>query len=82
MQRLHSLALPGNEDFAGRLAQTYGGDVGRIETRRFPMARAMSDCMANPGQIVDLICTLTHPDPQFLLLVLPRTPRASSARAR
>ena len=47
----------------------------------FPMARAMSDCMANPGQIVDLICTLTHPDPQFRFWLLPRT-RARAGRAR
>ena len=69
MQRL-TLALPGNEDFARRLAQTYGGDVGRIETRRFPDGESYVRLHGEPtGQIVDLICTLTHPDPQFLLLV-------------
>ena len=69
MQRL-TLALPGNEDFARRLAQTYGGDVGRIETRRFHDGESYVRLHGEPtGQIVDLICTLTHPDPQFLLLV-------------
>ena len=46
MQRL-TLALPGNEHFAGRLAQAYGSDVGRIETRRFPDGESYADCMAN-----------------------------------
>ena len=69
MQRL-ALALPGNEDFAGRLAQAYGSDVGRVETRRFPDGESYVRLHGEPvGQIVDLICTLTHPDPQFLLLV-------------
>ena len=69
MQRL-TLALPGNEDFAGRLAQAYGSDVGRVETRRFPDGESYVRLHGEPvGQIVDLICTLTHPDPQFLLLV-------------
>ena len=68
MQRL-TLALPGNEHFAGRLAQAYGSDVGRIETRRFPDGESYVRLHGEPaGQMVDLICTLTHPDPQFLLL--------------
>lgn len=46
MQRL-TLALPGNEDLARGIAQACGSEAGRIETRRFPMARAMSGCMAN-----------------------------------
>ena len=63
MQRL-TLALPGNEDFAGRLAQAYGSDVGRVETRRFPDGESYVRLHGEPvGQIVDLICTLTHPDP-------------------
>ena len=69
MQRL-TLALPGNEDFARRLSQTYGSDVGRIETRRFPDGESFVRLHGEPvGQDVDLICTLTHPDQQFLLLV-------------
>ena len=69
MQRL-TLAIPGNEDFARRLSQTYGSDVGRIETRRFPDGESYVRLHGETaGQVVDLICTLTHPDPQFLLLV-------------
>ena len=69
MQRL-TLAIPGNEDFARRLSQTYGSDVGRIETRRFPDGESYVRLHGETaGQVVDLICTLTHPDQQFLLLV-------------
>ena len=79
MQRL-TLALPGNEDFAGRLAQAYGSDVGRVETRRFPDGESYVRLHGEPvGQIVDLICTLTQPDPQYLHLVFAADPAALQA---
>ena len=61
MQRL-TLAIPGNEDFARRLSQTYGSDVGRIETRRFPDGESYVRLHGEPAdRIVDVICTLAHP---------------------
>lgn len=57
------LPLPGNEDFAGRLAEAGGWELGQIETRRFPdgenYVRLLSDVAGRP---VDLICTLARPD--------------------
>ena len=82
MQRL-TLALPGNEDFAGRLAQAYGSDVGRVETRRFPDGESYVRLHGEPvGQIVDLICTLPIQIRNSCFWFLPRTPRASLVRSR
>lgn len=69
MQRL-TLALPGNEELAHRLAQACGSEVGRIETRRFPDGESYVRVHGDPsGRAVDLVCTLARPDPQFLSLV-------------
>ena len=71
MQRL-TLALPGNEDLARGIAQACGSEAGRIETRRFPDGESYVRLHGEPAdRIVDVICTLAHPDPQFLLLVAP-----------
>ena len=68
MQRL-TLALPGNEDLARGIAQACGSEAGRIETRRFPDGESYVRLHGEPAdRIVDVICTLAHPDPQFLLL--------------
>lgn len=69
MQRL-ILPLPGNEEFAEALARECGGELGRIETRRFPdgesYVRLHGDMAGRP---VDIVCTLARPDAQFLPLV-------------
>lgn len=63
------LPLPGNENFARRLADAGGWELGRIETRRFPdgesYVRILSDIAKRS---VDLVCTLARPDDGFLRL--------------
>lgn len=72
------LPLPGNEAFARRLAEASGGDLGAIETRRFPdgevYVRILSDVAARR---VDLVCSLVRPDEGFLRLAFA----ADAARA-
>lgn len=69
MKRL-ILPLPGNEAFAAALAKACDGELGGIETRRFPdgesYVRLHGDSQGRP---VDLVCTLGRPDAQFLPLV-------------
>jgi ribose-phosphate pyrophosphokinase len=64
------LPLPGNEEFAGRLAQAGGWQLGTMETRHFPdgetYVRILSDIA---GKSVALVCTLARPDEGFLRLV-------------
>lgn len=63
------LPLPGNEGFADRLARAGGGAVGALRTRQFPdgesYVRVETDVA---GRIVDLVCTMAHPDAAFLRL--------------
>ncbi|MCD9033230.1 ribose-phosphate pyrophosphokinase [Luteimonas sp. Y-2-2-4F] len=64
------LPLPGNEAFAAQLAAAGGGELGRIETRRFPDGERYLRVHADPaGRAVDLVCTLSRPDEGFLTLV-------------
>ena len=53
------LPLPGNEPMAAALAKHISGELGRLETRRFPdgesYVRIVSDVS---GKDVDLVCTL------------------------
>ena len=55
---------------AAKLAAAGGHELGRIETRRFPdgesYLRIATDVSGRP---VDLVCTLAHPDGQFLSLL-------------
>ncbi len=64
------LPMPGNETMAGALAKHVSGELGQLETRRFPdgesYVRIVSDVA---GKEVDLVCTLADPDTQFLSLV-------------
>lgn len=64
------LPLPGNEAFARGLADAGGWELGVIETRLFPdgesYVRILSDIA---GKSVDLVCTLAHPDKNFLRLI-------------
>lgn len=68
MRRL-ILPFPGNEVFAKALADACGGDLGRIETRRFPDGESyvrLHDVAA--GRPVDIVCSLARIDAQFLAL--------------
>lgn len=69
MQRL-ILAVPGNETFADQLAAATGGGRGRIETRSFPDGERYVRLHADvAGRVVDLVCTLAHPDRQLTTLL-------------
>jgi ribose-phosphate pyrophosphokinase len=75
------LSMPGNEVFGDRLAAALGADTTSIETRRFPdgelYLRLESDVA---GRDLLVVCTLAHPDPQFLALVFAaRTARELGA---
>ena len=64
------LPLPGNEKMAKALAKHTSGELGQLETRRFPdgesYVRIVSDVS---DKNVDLVCTLANPDAQFLSLI-------------
>ena len=63
------LPLPGNERFADRLARAGAGVVGALRTRQFPDGESYVRVEADvAGRIVDLVCTLAHPDAAFLRL--------------
>ncbi len=61
--------MPGNEKFAQQLAEKGRYSHATLEMRRFPdgesYARIYSDVS---GKAVHLVCTLAHPDSQFLPL--------------
>lgn len=64
------LPMPGNEALAAALASRCGAELGRIETRRFPDGESYVRLHGDPaGRSVVLVCTLAHPDDQFLPLV-------------
>jgi ribose-phosphate pyrophosphokinase len=60
-------AMPGNENFTGRLISTLGAELGSLETRSFPdgetYVRLASDV---EGQSVVLVCTLDRPNDKTL----------------
>jgi len=62
--------LPGNEEFASKVANQGGWEYGELETRRFPdgesYVRLQSDVSHKE---VILVCTLSRPDSQFLTLI-------------
>jgi ribose-phosphate pyrophosphokinase len=63
-------AMPGNEEFTGRLVAALGGELGSLETRHFPdgetYVRLASDV---EGQSIVLVCTLDRPDEKTLPLL-------------
>jgi len=64
------LPLPSNEVFAAMLACAMTGELGQIESRRFPDGESYIRLKGNPaGRVVDLVCTLARPDAGFLQLV-------------
>lgn len=62
-------AMPGNEELASSIARLVHGELGELETRRFPdgesYVRLHSDVT---GRDAFIVCTLARPDPQFLAL--------------
>lgn len=63
-------AMPGNENFTGRLIAALGAELGSLETRRFPdgetYVRLASDV---EGRSVALVCTLDRPNDKALPLL-------------
>ena len=63
-------ALPGNEAFCGRLAESLSAEAGALEYRRFPdgesYVRLRTDVAARK---VVLVCTLNAPDEKTLALI-------------
>lgn len=73
------LALPGNEDFAARLAAELAAETGQIECRRFPDGETYIRLLSSvTGRRVVLVATLANPDPLFVGLALT----AEAARAQ
>ena len=63
-------ALPGNEDFAGRLNTGLGAELGSLETRRFPDGETYVRLVSNvEGRSVVLVCTLDRPNDKTLPLL-------------
>jgi len=72
------LPLPGNETFAGHLAEAGGWELGKLETRRFPDGESYVRILSSVAdRRVYLVCTLARPDDGFLRLVFA----ADAARA-
>lgn len=61
-------ALPGNERLAKALALDFG-DIGDLETRRFPDDETYLRYITPPSGHVVLVATLAHPDDKILPLV-------------
>lgn len=63
------LPMPGNDRFARDLVAAGGGEVGAVETRRFPDGETYLRLLSSvTGRDVDLVATLAGPDPDFLRL--------------
>lgn len=63
-------AMPGSEQQGAGLAAALGTASGEIETRRFPDGESYVRIATDvSGREVVVVCTLAHPDEQFLRLV-------------
>ena len=63
-------ALPGNEDLASRLCSHLVGDLGLLETRRFPDGETYIRLLADVrGRSIVFVCTLDRPDEKTLSLL-------------
>jgi ribose-phosphate pyrophosphokinase len=75
------LAMPGNEAMASAIATRLSAGIGTITARRFPDRESLlrlPDPIA--GRDVDIVCTLSDPDPAFLRLAFAaRTARELGA---
>lgn len=64
------LPLPGNEVFAGRLAEAGGWELGQLDMRRFPDGESYVRLRNEVAdRDVNLVCTLSRPDELFLRLL-------------
>ncbi|MGE4158011.1 MAG: ribose-phosphate pyrophosphokinase [Planctomycetota bacterium] len=77
------LVLPENEAFAASLARAAGGDVGRLEVRRFPDQESYVRIEAPvTGRPVILVCSLHSPDTKVLqVLFAAATAKELGARS-
>jgi len=56
-------AMPGNENFTGRLIAALGAELGSLETRYFPDGETYVRLAGDvEGQSVVLVCTLDRPN--------------------
>ena len=64
------IALPGNDDFAERLAARLGAEQGTIATRHFPDGETYVrlECDVSAREVI-LVCTLDRPDDKTLRLL-------------
>lgn len=81
MKELIVVALPGNETFAGLLAEKLRAPIGKTEIRRFPdgesYVRILEDVV---GKEVVMVCTLDRPDEKLLpLYFLSKTAKSLGA---
>ncbi len=73
------LPMPGNKRFADDLSAAGSGEVGTVETRRFPDGETYLRLLSPvAGRQVDIVATLAGPDPDFLRLAFA----ADAARAQ
>ena len=64
-------ALPGNEAFCRRIAETLDAEVAQLDTRDFPDRETYLRFVDSPAnRSVLLVCTLAHPNEKFLPLLL------------
>lgn len=62
--------LSGSELLAGKLAAVLNGELGEVETRRFPDEEVYLRLTANPkGRSIVVVCTLDRPDNKVLPLL-------------
>ena len=69
MSRPLIISMPGNEAMAAALVANLGGDIGTVETRRFPDSETYLRFKTSiAGRAVAIICALDQPDEKFLRL--------------
>lgn len=77
------LSMPGNEAFARQLADAGRGEVGKVETRRFPDGETYLRLLSPvAGRIVDVVATMAGPDRDFLRLAFAADAARSQGAAR
>ncbi len=70
MTRPLIIPLSGGEPLAGKLAEALDGELGEIETRRFPDEEVYLRLKTDPkGRSAIVVCTLDRPDSKLLPLV-------------
>jgi ribose-phosphate pyrophosphokinase len=76
-------SLPGNEAMAEKLGAALSGELGKLETRRFPDEETYLRFATDPaGRSVVLVCSLNRPDPKFLRLAFAASAAKELGAAR